>query len=85
MARLREIGELGLGLVGAALGVLLVLLLIGGSVYRAECFRAEGTHTHGWELGESVPYLASAEPRCVHHSLTRYVLGKTGVMSEVDR
>jgi hypothetical protein len=83
--RLLNIGEGALQVVGFAIGVVFVLLLIGGSVYKTECIRPEGLHTHGWELAESWPYLTGAHPGCVNHTLTRYVLGKVGVMSDVDR
>jgi hypothetical protein len=92
MRGIRKLGTIGgvtLAITGAAvgyaLGLVMVLLLIGGSVYRTECFRIEGAHTHGWQLGENLPYLTGAEPRCVNHSLTRYVLGKVGATSDVDK
>jgi hypothetical protein len=87
--RLGTIGGITLAVTGAAvgyaLGLLFVLLLIGGSVYSTECLRPEGVHTHGWQLGETVPYLTHADPYCENHSLTRYVLGKVGAMSDVDK
>ena len=84
MERMSAVLGIGAAAVGLALGALLVLLLIGGSVYRTECLLPGGNISHGWELGENIPYLTGAHPGCVNHSLTRYVLGKTGVMSDVN-
>jgi hypothetical protein len=80
-----DIRETARQVVGFAIGVVFVLLLLGGSVYRTECSRPEGVYTHGWQLGETFPYLTHAEPNCENHSLTRYVLGKVGAMSDVDK
>jgi hypothetical protein len=89
MRRLATIGGATLAVTGAAvgyaLGVLFIVAMIGGSVYRTECFRPNGVHTHGWELGETFPYLTGAHQGCENHTLTRYLLGKTGVMSDVSK
>jgi hypothetical protein len=46
--------------------------------------RPGGVYAHGWQLGDSLPYLTGPDPYCRNHSLTRYVLGKAGAMSDVD-
>jgi hypothetical protein len=89
MRRLATIGGATLAVTGAAvgyaLGVLFIVAMIGGSVYRTECFRPNGVHTQGWELGDTFPYLTAAHQDCANHTLTRYVLGKIGVMSDVSK
>lgn len=80
-----DIRDSGLQVVSFAIGVAIVLLLIGGSVYKTDCYLANGVHTHGWELGETLPYLTGTHSGCENHSLTRYLLGKTGVMSDVEK
>lgn len=85
LQRLLDIGGVGLQLVGYVIGVVFVVLIIGGSVYRTECVLPNGELSHGWELGETIPYLTGAHPNCEDHSLTRYVLGKTGAMSDVGK
>jgi hypothetical protein len=71
-------------MVSAVAVVLLVAFIVGGEVYRTECQQPNGLHTQGWEFGENIPYLTVAHPGCTIHSLTRYVLGKIGVMSDVE-
>lgn len=88
MQRLRAIALDAFGVVAATIGygigVLFLALMLAGGVYRTECTLENGTHTEGWDLGDSVPYLWSpSDDRCEAHTLTRYVLGKVGVMEEL--
>jgi hypothetical protein len=74
-----------LAVVGGALGVLFVVAMIGGGVYRTECTLDSGVHTTSWGLEGTIPYTWSpSDSRCEAHTLTRYVLGKVGVMGPVD-
>src|SRR5271168_2241357 len=77
--RLASIGgaalSVGIAAITGLAVTLFIVLMIGGSVYRIECFGPNGTYTHGWELGENIPYLNGASQGCVNHTLTRYVLG----------
>jgi hypothetical protein len=87
--RLRAIGAGAVGIVAGAIGygigVLFIAMMFGGGVYRTECTLENGTHMQGWDLGDSVPYLWSpGDDRCEAHTLTRYVLGKVGVMDELE-
>jgi hypothetical protein len=82
---LRTIGEAGQRLAALALGVVFFLLVIvGGGVYRTDCATKSGTHEKSWRLGDTIPYLTGAREGCKQDSLTRYVLGKVGVMSDVE-
>jgi len=82
---LRTIGEAGQRLAALALGVVFFLLVIvGGGVYRTDCVTKSGTHEKSWRLGDTIPYLTGAREGCKQDSLTRYVLGKVGVMSDVE-
>jgi hypothetical protein len=66
------------------LGVALFIALIaGGGVYRTEC-DLNGQRVTSWGLEGAIPYLWDpGDKRCEAHTLTRYVLGKTGLMSDV--
>jgi hypothetical protein len=72
------------GVLGAMLSVAFIVLMIAGNVYRTECTLPSGVHTSGWEFPTSIPYLWSAGDGCESHTLTRYLLGKVGVMREVN-
>ncbi len=51
---MRTVGETALMIVSAVLVALFVLLMIGGSVYRTDCFLPAGRVSHGWELTEGL-------------------------------
>ena len=77
---------LAVGLLGAVLGVVFIAMLIGGGIYHTECISDNGTRSVGWDAQGDIPYLWSPnDPRCQTHTLTRVVLGKVGVMSDVAR
>jgi hypothetical protein len=88
MERLRTVAADSLAIagvaIGYALGVVFLLLMLAGGVYRTECTFADGRHSVGWDLGDSVPYLWSPPEGCEAHTLTRYLLGEAGVMERVD-
>lgn len=85
MSGLRTIGEAGQRFAVLALGVVFFLLVIvGGGVYRTDCVTKSGTHEKSWRLGDTIPYLTGAREGCKQDSLTRYALGKVGVMSDVE-
>jgi hypothetical protein len=77
--------SVGMAAISGLIVALFIALLIGGNIYRTECFRPDGGYSHGWEFAESIPYLNGAHEGCVNHTLTRYVLGKIGVMSDVAK
>jgi len=88
MGRVGDIakGSLAVGsaVVGYALAGLFILAMLGGGVYRTDCV-VEGRHSESWGLGGDIPYLwSSGDPRCEDHTLTRYVLGKVGLMKELS-
>jgi hypothetical protein len=73
-------------LLGVVVGVVFIAMVVGGGIYRTECIMGNGTHTVGWDAEGAVPYLWSpGDPRCRAHTLTRVLLGKAGVMSDVAR
>ncbi len=77
---------LAFALLGVAIGVLVIALMIGGGIYRTECSFDDGTHTIGWDAQGDIPYLWSPnDRRCQTHTLTRVLLGKVGVMSDIER
>ncbi|MFZ0090489.1 MAG: hypothetical protein WAL63_13330 [Solirubrobacteraceae bacterium] len=88
-----RLGAAGAGAVGLCLSVfagtlvaLFVVLMFAGGVYRTECTFGNGQHTTSWGLEGVVPYLWSPDDsHCQTHTLTRYVLGKIGVMGDLDR
>jgi hypothetical protein len=83
---LRALGEGGLRLAGLAVGgAFFLLVVVGGGVYRTDCVTSTGAHEKSWRLGDTIPYLTGAHEGCEQHSLTRYALGKVGVMSDVER
>jgi hypothetical protein len=87
---MRAIGAGAFSAAGVAISGLLVAafiaLMFGGGTYRTECTLESGVHTKTWGLEGDVPYLWSPnDSRCQTHTLTRYVLGKVGVMSDVDK
>ena len=90
MGRFRsaEVGAAGIGvnvLAGALVGLFIVVMLAGG-VYRTECTFDTGQHTTSWGLEGDIPYLWSpGDGHCQAHTLTRYVLGKVGVMTDIGR
>ena len=75
MGRLRAIALAAFGVVAAAIGygigVLFLSLMLAGGVYRTECTLENGTHTKGWDLGDSVP------PRLKGSSQHRSVVRET--------
>jgi hypothetical protein len=79
-----------MGEVGKRLGVFVLsavvflVVIVGGGVYRTNCVTRGGTHEKSWRLGDTIPYLTGAHEGCKQDSLTRYVLGKVGVMSDVE-
>lgn len=75
-----------LKLVGGSLAlVFFLVVVIGGGVYRTDCVLASGQIAHGWGLEGDIPYLwRPGDPRCQAHSLSRYVAGKVGLMSDVS-
>ncbi len=84
-ATLRKIGAVGTRVAAVALGVAFFLVVVvGGGVYRNDCATRTGPREKGWELGGTFPYLQGPHAGCENHSLTRYVLGKVGVMSDVE-
>ncbi len=69
-----------------ALGVFFLVVVVGGGVYRTDCLSASGQLTRSWALGGNIPYLWSPnDNQCQAHTLTRYVLGKVGIMTDVDQ
>jgi hypothetical protein len=76
----------GASALGAVLGVVFIVFLLGGSIYRTDCIYANGTHTTSWGLEGAIPYLWSPDDnRCEAHSMTRYLLGQVGLMGRVDQ
>jgi hypothetical protein len=74
------------GIIGGVLGaIFFVLFILGGAVYRSECVRGNGRNETSWGIGEVVPYTSNTKSGCETHTLTRYVLGKIGVASDVQR
>ncbi len=85
MVRLSTIGAVGRYIGALVLGAMFfVLVVVGGGVYRTDCVTRTGVHAKGWELGGTLPYVQGAHTDCENHSLMRYVLGKVGVMSDVE-
>jgi hypothetical protein len=79
-------GGLGAVAIGALATALFLVVVIGGGVYRTDCVRDNGVRTQTWGLGGDIPYLwSSGDPQCRSHTLTRYVLGKVGVMGDIDK
>lgn len=77
---------LAFALLGALVGVVFIAAVLGGGIYRTECVTANGLHSTGWTAEGAVPYLWSpGDPECRAHTLTRVLLGKAGVMSDVRR
>ena len=73
-------------IIAAALVALFVLVMFSGGVYRTECTFDNGRHTTSWGLEGDIPYLWSPDDsHCRAHTLTRFVLGKVGVMGDLDR
>ena len=58
--------------------------MLGGGIYRTECTSSNGVHTEGWGFGGNIPYVWDPGDGCEAHTLTRYVLGKSGVMKDLD-
>lgn len=72
-------------LLGGLLGVLFfVFVIVGGEVYQTQCTTVNQGVSTSWGVQASIPFLWSPGEGCVSHSLTRYVLGKVGVLSDVS-
>lgn len=81
------VADTGLKLAGGLLFVLFfAAVVVGGGVYRTDCVSNSGQFTRTWGLEGDIPYLWSPDDsHCQVHTLTRYVLGKVGIMGDVDR
>jgi hypothetical protein len=79
--------DAGLKLAGAVVFVVFFLaVVVGGGVYRTDCISNSGQLTRTWALEGDIPYLWSpGDNHCQAHTLTRYLLGKVGIMGDVDR
>lgn len=76
------VGSGALAVVGTLVGLLFVALMIGGNTYRTECVLPDGRLLKGWDFPVYLPYLYDAGEGCEETTLTRYLLGEVGVMSE---
>ena len=77
-----RLAEAGLKTADVLAGVTFFLVVVvGGGVYRTDCLMSNGQVVTDWGLQGDIPYLWSPGPNCRAHTLTRYVLGKAGVMS----
>jgi hypothetical protein len=73
-----------LAVMGAALGVLAIVALIGGGIYRTVCIGSTGQRITSWSAEGDVPYFWSPGSGCEAHTLTRFVLGKVGILSDIS-
>jgi hypothetical protein len=75
----------GLQLAGAVLCALVFLVItVGGGVYRTDCVNSNGSLTRTRGIEGYIPYLwTPGNSSCQAHTLTRYVLGKVGILGDV--
>ncbi len=80
------LAAVGLKVAGGVVFVVVFLaVVVGGGVYRTDCVSDSGQFTRTWGLEGDLPYLWSpGDNRCRAHTLTRFVLGKVGIMGDVD-
>ena len=80
------LADAGLKSVGGVVFIVFFLaVVVGGGVYRTDCISSSGQLTRTWGLEGDIPYLWSPNNQCQAHTLTRYVLGKVGIMTDVDQ
>lgn len=58
-------------------------LVVGGGIYRVSCV-TETRPSLSWRVKGDIPYLWSAGGSCASHTLTRFVIGKIGLMADVS-
>jgi len=75
--------KLAIGLLSA---LFFLVVVVGGGVYRTECISNTGQISKTWSPEGDIPYLWSPDDtHCQAHTLTRFVMGKIGIMGDVDR
>jgi len=75
-----------IGLVGALVVIVAVLLANGGYAYRSQCPQASGSVETSWsyQISSVVPYLRYSRSGCAVHSATRVGLAKLGIWKISD-